>query len=359
LFRWSAPWLKNRRDRKRRLVFSKMYLRRTLPVCLFLAVTAAYAQDLKVDVLDFYGLRKVSESQIRKALGVKEGDRMPASKGDAEAKIDQIPGVVESHLEAVCCDHGQTILYVGIEERGAPHFELRDSPEGTVALPGEIVSTYNRFLEAAQAASRRGSTGEDLTHGHPLMADGPARAIQEMFPALADQYLAQLRDVLRNSDDEAQRAMAAYVLVYVRRKVDIVNDLQYALKDADAGVRNNATRSLVALSVLAKLDPSSEIRISPTWFIEMLNSLSWSDRNRALSALQTLTDSRDPLVLDQLRTRALDALIDMARWKTLSHALPAFILLGRVAGMPEPEIQSAWTRGDRDVVIAAAKKKAK
>jgi hypothetical protein len=76
-------------------------------------------------------------------------------------------------------------------------------------------------------------------------------------------------------------------------------------------------------------------------------------------ALQTLTDSRDPLVLDQLRTRALDALIDMARWKTLSHALPAFILLGRVAGMPEPEIQAAWTSGDRDVVIAAAKKKAK
>jgi len=117
--------------------------------------------------------------------------------------------------------------------------------------------------------------------------------------------------------------------------------------------------SLVALSVLAKLDPSSEVRISATWFIEMLNSLSWSDRNRALWALQTLTDSRDPMVLDQLRTRAMDALIDMARWKTLSHALPAFILLGRVAGMPEPEIQAAWTRGDRDSVISAAKKKSR
>ena len=336
-----------------------MHVRRTLPIFLCLAVSAVYAQDLRVDVLDFYGLRKVPESQIRKALGVREGDRMPPSKGDAEGRLDQIPGVVESHLEAVCCDNGQTVLYVGIEERGSPHFDLRDAPEGTVALQDEIVGAYNRFLDAAQAASRRGSTAEDLTHGHPLMADGSARAVQEMFPALADQYLAEIRNVLRNSDDETQRAMAAYVLVYARRKGDIVNDLQYALKDADAGVRNNAVRSLVALSVLAKLDPSSDIHISPTWFIEMLNSLSWSDRNRALGALQTLTDSRDPLVLDQLRTRALDALIDMARWKTLSHALPAFILLGRVAGMPEPEIQAAWTRGDRDVVIAAAKKKAK
>jgi hypothetical protein len=336
-----------------------MYLGRTLPVFLFLAVTAAYAQDLKVDVLDFYGLRKVSESQVRKALGIREGDRMPPSKGDAEAKIDQIPGVVESHLEAVCCDNGQTILYVGIEERGAPHFDLREPPDGEAVLPDEIVGTYSRFLEAAQAASRRGSIGEDLTHGHPLMADAQARAIQEMFPALVDQNLDKVRAVLRASSDEAQRAMAAYVLVYATRKKDIVNDLQYGLKDADAGVRNNAARSLVALSVLAKLDPSSEINISPTWFIEMLNSLSWSDRNRALWALQTLTDSRDPLVLDQLRTRALDALIDMARWKTLSHALPAFILLGRVAGIPEQEIQASWTRGDRDTVIAAAKKKAK
>jgi len=232
-----------------------MFLRRTIPF--FLTLAFVQAQDLRLDVLDFYGLRKISESQIRKALGVREGDRLPPSKGDAEAKLDQISGVVESHLEAVCCDEGKTILYVGIEERGAPHFDLREPPEAEITLPEEIVGTYNRFLEAAQAASRRGSTGEDLTHGHSLMADGSARAIQEMFPALADQNLAQIRTVLRSSIDESQRAIAAYVLVYATRKSDIVNDLQFALKDADAGVRSNAVRSLVALSVLAKLDPSS------------------------------------------------------------------------------------------------------
>src|SRR6476646_3990086 len=146
-----------------------MHFRRTLPIFLFLAVTAIDAQDLKIDVLDFYGLRKVSESQIRKALGVREGDRMPPSKGDAEARLDQLSGVVESHLEAVCCDNGQTILYIGIEERGARHFDLREPPEGEAALPDEIVAAYTRFLEAAHAASQRGSTDEDLTHGHPLM----------------------------------------------------------------------------------------------------------------------------------------------------------------------------------------------
>src|ERR1700731_1360017 len=116
-----------------------MFLRRTLPA-LVLAVASIYAQDMRVDVLDFYGLRKVSEFQIRKPLSIREGDRLPPSKGDAEAKLDQIPGIVEAHLEAVCCDRGQTILYVGIEEKGAPHFDLREPPEGEVVLPEEIVS---------------------------------------------------------------------------------------------------------------------------------------------------------------------------------------------------------------------------
>jgi hypothetical protein len=97
--------------------------------------------------------------------------------------------------------------------------------------------------------------------------------------------------------------------------------------------------------------------VSPTWFIEMLNSLSWTDRNQALMALQILTDARDPSVLDQLRDRALASLVEMARWKTLAHALPAYVLVGRVAGMSEEEIQDAWSRGDRQKAISAATRK--
>jgi hypothetical protein len=47
----------------------------------------------------------------------------------------------------------------------------------------------------------------------------------------------------------------------------------------------------------------------------------------------------------------------MARWKTLAHALPAFILVGRLAGLPEQEIQDRWTKGDRDAVIQMAENK--
>lgn len=336
---------------------SRIFHERAL-VCLAGLVLASFAQaQPRIGTLDFYGLHKISEAKIREVLGVREGDPLPASKGDTEERLDKIPGVVESHLEAVCCENGKTVLYIGIEERGAPHFELREPPEGDAKLPDEIVATYRRFLDAFEAAARRGSTAEDLTQGYSRIADASARAIQDMFPALAQDHMSELENVLHNSSDEEQRATAAYVIGYAPDRKAVVNDLQFALKDADAGVRANAVRNLVAQAVRARLEPASEIRIEPTWFIEMLNSLSWSDRTRALAALQILTDSRDPSVLDELRERALPALAEMARWKTLSHALPAYILLGRVAGISEEQIEADWSRGDRESVIAAALKK--
>jgi len=312
----------------------------------------------RIGLIDFYGLHKVPEAKIRQALGVREGDFLPRSKGDAEEKIDAVSGVVESHLEAVCCDGDKVILYVGIEERGAAHFDIRDAPEGgegsDAKLPGEVLSTYHRFQETLAAALRRGSTAEDLTQGHSRMADPSARAVQDMFPALVSAHLAEIRAVLRHSDDDDQRAAAAYVIGYAPNKKDIVDDLQYALKDPEPEVRANAARSLVALAVRARLNPADGIKIEPTWFIEMLNSLSWSDRNHALSALQILTDARNADVLEQLRERSLSSLIEMARWKTLAHALPAFVLVGRLAGYSEDQIQEAWSKGEREKAIAAA-----
>jgi len=307
-----------------------------------------------VGVIDYYGLNKVTRDRLQKALGFQEGDPFPASKGNVEERLDEIPGVVESHLEAVCCDQGKIVLYVGIEERGAVHFDLREAPEGEVTLAPEITALYRRYLDAFEQAVRRGSTAEDLTHGHSLMSDPLVREIQLQFPAIAEAHLGELRNVLRNSADDEQRAVATFLIGYAPKKDQVAEDLQFALRDADPGVRANAARGIVGLAVYARLNPGSGIKLEPTWFIEMLNSLSWSDRERALKALQILTDGRDPSMLDQLRNRALPALVEMSRWKTLEHALPAFVLTGRVAGLSEQQIQDAWTRGDRESVIAAA-----
>ena len=333
--------------------------RRLLAVVL-LAGPALPQSPPRIGLIEFYGLRKITEERVRKTLDIKEGDLLPRSKGDAEDRLDQLPGVVESHLEAVCCQGSDAILFVGLEEQGAPHFEIREAPEDDVALPVEISAAYRQFLQNFSVAARSGVTQEDLTHGHALSADSATRAVQEMFPALADNNLEPLRNVLRNSGDEEQRATAAYVIGYASRKADVINDLQYALRDADAGVRVNATRNLLALAVFARLHPEDGVAVSPTWFIEMLNSLSWTDRDRAARALEILTDNRDPAVLNQMRERAIEALTEMARWKSLENALPAFVLVGRIAGLSESEIQDKWNAGQREAVIAlAASKKSK
>lgn len=306
----------------------------------------------RIGVLDFYGLRKVSSQRILKVLGVREGDPLPGSKAELEERLEKIPGVVRSRLEAVCCDGGNAILFVGIEEKGAPHFNFRSPPAGAVRLPGEIVETYRKFLEALEIAVRNGKGADDLRSGHSLMADPDARAPQERFAIFAELQLSTLRDVLRNSADEEQRAMAAYVIGYARRKRDVVDDLQYAIQDPAGEVRNNAMRALAAISVLAGREPDLGIQISPTWFVEMLNSLVWTDRNKAVMALVNLTDQRPERTMNLIRERALLSLVEMARFHSLSHAIGPFMLVGRLAGLSDAQIEEKWTKGERESVIA-------
>ena len=64
---------------------------------------------------------------------------------------------------------------------------------------------------------------------------------------------------------------------------------------------------------------------------------------------------RDPELLAALREQALAPLVEMARWKSEGHALPALIILGRVAGYSDEATYELWERGDRDAVIDAAR----
>ncbi len=312
----------------------------------------ALAQGPEIGVIEIYGLRKLPEARVRQALGVKEGDPLPRSKGDTEEALEKLPGVVRARLEAACCEDGKAILYVGIEEPGAPRFEFRDPPKEAVLLPEEIHDTYVLFLAALGEAVRAGETEEDLTEGHSRMKNAACRAQQEKFRDYAARHLGVLRDVLRNSFNEEHRAIAAYVIGYAEDKKAVVEDLQFALRDPDETVRNNAMRALAAIEVLSRRRPTLGIRIQPTWMVEMLNSLVWTDRTTAAVNLVNLTEDRDPETLAHVRDRALGALLEMAAWKHLGHALPAFILLGRVTGMKEQEIQEAWRSGDRERVLA-------
>ena len=309
----------------------------------------------RIGIIEIYGVHKVSVKKIKDAVGVSEGDALPTSREDAEERISKIPGVVASRIEAVCCNDGKMVLYVGIEEKNSPHFDFRPSPTGDVALPQEIVDNYRALMDAVSQSIRGRNIDEDLTNGYSLMADPECRELQQKFLLMVVRDLARVDQVLRQSASADQRTIAAYVLQYgprdPRSSKTIIDGLQYALQDEEDAVRENAMRSLKAIAVGAQLHPEQQIRIEPTWFIELMNSVVWSDRRDASLALVNLTEERTPETLELLRQRALGSVVEMARWRDLEHALPGFILAGRIAGLDEKQIRAAWLSGDREELI--------
>lgn len=313
----------------------------------------------RIGSVEIYGARKVSIRKIEAALGAAPGDLLP-SREDAEERIDKISGVLASRIEAACCEQDKPILYVGIEERGSRHIDFHPAPSGDAALPAAVADKYRAFLDAVAGSIRGQNADEDLTNGYSLMADPECRELQQSFIPLVASNLPLIDRVLRESGDPDQRAAAAYLMQYAprgpRTTTIMVNALQWALRDSDDNVRDTAARALKAVAVGAKLHPEQQIRIEPTWFVELMNSVVWSDRRNASLALVNLTDQGDAGTLDLIRERALPSVIEMARWHDLQHALPAFIIAGRLAGMDQKAIEQAWVSGDHEAVLKRALK---
>jgi hypothetical protein len=323
-------------------------------------VCQAIGQAFVIGIVDFYGLRRISESEAREALTFKEGDTLalnsgrPATLKESEDRLARLPGVARARITVSCCDTGRVIVYVGVEERGAPTMRFRAAPTGPARLADDIVRSGEEFSTALMRAVERGDAAEDRSQGHAFAHNPTTRAIQERFVTYAKRDLSQLRLVLRSSGDAAHRALAALVLGYAPDKQAVVEDLVNGISDPTDEVRNNAMRALL---VFADMDPAvsrNTPRIPPEPFIALLSSPVFSDRNKASGALMVLTARRDPELLATLREGSLAALVEMARWKSEGHSLAALTILGRIAGYSDDAAQAAWNRGDREIVIEAA-----
>jgi hypothetical protein len=339
---------------------------RIVPLLLFIGASSqatepAGVRDItpRVGLIEVYGVRKVSAEKIKAALGAKPGDPLPSRLG-AEERIDKVSGVVVSRVEAACCAGHDMVLYIGVEERDAPHIDYHETPTGDAKLPSDLESAYQKFLDEVPGSIRGHNADEDLTNGYSLMQDPECRRLQESFLPLVTANLPLVDRVLRESADPDERTAAAYLLQYGPRgnhttKV-IIDSLQYGLRDVDDNVRENAMRALKAIAIGGKMHPEQQIRLEPTWFVELMNSVVWSDRRDATRALVNMTENHNPETLALLRERALPSVIEMARWRDLQSSLPAFILAGRLAGMDEAAIKNAWVSGDRESVLKRIEK---
>lgn len=300
------------------------------------------AQKLEIGLVDYYGLSSPgapAKSQVEACLAFKIGDLINGEgknvwKDPTIACLKNLPGIKQATLEGVCCDEkNKVMIFVGISQQAATA-ETNRSFTLEERLPVELVAAYDTLLSGMMMAVQTGQADEDDTKGHALFHFPKAIEPQRLFAAYASTHLSTLRNVLRNSRHDKDREVASWVIAFAEDKKGIVPDYATAVGDPSEDVRNNAVR---ALGILDNYFRQTKVNVSidPTPFVEMMNSISWSDRNKSANLLNSMTWDRKPELMTRLRKEALYPLVDMARWKSTGHAYAAFVILGRMAGWPE------------------------
>ncbi|HYX53249.1 MAG TPA: hypothetical protein VE783_07340 [Candidatus Limnocylindrales bacterium] len=317
-------------------------------------------RKIKIVGIYFFGHEKdgIDLSRIRAALPVHAGDEVqigasPSLRSRVTEAVQKAQGNPPTDVEFVCCaDTGGAFLYIGIAGRSYRPLKFNLAPTGTMRLPDSAMA-LNHDLDAAFAkAIEKGDAGEDDSKGYALNHDPESRNIQLAIREFALKNEPIIYDVLSNSSVVEHRRAAAEFLGYASQSQKQINALVRASRDPDDAVRNNAVR---ALTVLARSSPKVATMIPATPFIDLLNSGTWTDRNKGSAVLMELTASRNPKLLAELRARALSALIEMARWDT-GHAMWSRYMLGRIAAIPEDQLNNLADEDDQvDKLISAAR----
>jgi hypothetical protein len=312
------------------------------------------SQSDTIGIIDFYGTGNFNINDLRNKIAVKEGDAVVQIEQEVIIKnLKTIPGVKQTHLTTVCCDEkGRSVLFVGVSDKDALPNPYNKTPTSTIDLPRELVEASEKFNELMIEGIMKGESGEDRSQGHSLMNYGPAKAIQEKFTGYAEKYSVLLKNVLKNSSDADQRAVAAQLLAYAKDKNSIVDDLLYAVHDADDGVRNNSTRALALIASYSANNPALKIKNIPVEpFTKMMNSIVWTDRNKGSAVLLSLTEKKEEAIIKEIKEQALFSICQMANWKNPGHAMMGYLLLGRITGYSDEEIYKAFDSENRNVFL--------
>ena len=323
---------------------------------LWLGAAAAQLENARVGIIDFYGLGGLDPDGLRAVLSVRRGDPLtwPETPNLIKQELAKVAGRPYTHLSPVCCDKdGLWMLYIGFSEKGAGTSK-RPRPVGDMRLAGELTALYSEFMAMLPVALKEAAgRPEDYSKGYSLSVYPPMRAIQLRMREAAVAREAEVLSALAEAADDQERSAASALAGYTRQSAQQIAALIEAARDVNDTVRNNATRALAALAATPEI--ARKIPAEP--FIDSLNSAVWSDRNKGLMLLMYLTADRNPVVLRELKARALGSLIEMAQWQNPGHAFGPIRLLGRIAGIEEKELDRLAEKGDAGPVLAAVRAK--
>jgi hypothetical protein len=316
-------------------------------------------QQIRIELIDFFGYAGLDVGKVRANLPIHEGDKF--SSGEAlnalrpkiEEVVRRVTGRAATDVVPVSPGNDVCFLFIGMSGGSMKLFSFHRAPKGTARLSATAMSIYNEADAAFSRAMQNGATSEDDSKGYSLSSGDPVlRAKQLAMHEYAARHADEISRVAREAADSSQRQIASEFLGYANRSRKQIADLVWASHDPDSGVRNNATRALAVMSSnkrVAALIPAAG-------FIEMLNSGNWVDRNKAGFLLLELSQWRAPKLLTQLRSQALEPLLEMAKWRSVAHAYSARMLLGRMAGIEETRLQMLAGSNDQvDVIIKAVR----
>lgn len=318
---------------------------------LFVAIMclSAKTQSVRIGIVDVYGNSAISTETVRATAGVNEGDSISQrllAERTIENSLEKVPGVKLAQTSVICCSsEGAYILFIGVAENDSSVLKFRKSPNLKIKLPGSYMSASEAFARRVDEAILAGEAEEDWSDGYSMIKYAPARRIQEKYLRWANSDFDGLKKVLRSSAFSHQRATAIQIIAYNDDKGKVIPELLYATRDEDEHVRTNAVRALSAISYYMTLQPGKG-KVPFQAFARMLNSVVWSDRNRGLEMVMQLSESRNTELFQQLRASSLRSLKEMALWKSERHAVPAFVILARMAGWPDETIRSATSGGN-------------
>ncbi|MFT3824602.1 MAG: HEAT repeat domain-containing protein [Chitinophagaceae bacterium] len=329
---------------------------------LYLCPLTALSQSFNIGIINLYGNRAVKEMDIKGKLPFKEGDTLDSTfQQDVVARnLQTIPGVKKATVNIVCCDDktGKNIVFVGIAENDSNSFQYNPAPGKPVHLPAAILAVYDSLENAIYNAVLNGRSAEDHKYGYSWAQDSATRKWQQECIILAARYQPQLINALRQAKDNRQRMAAAQVLAYANDKTIIIKELLHAVRDPDEAVRNNATRALGVLADYIQQTPGTKLTIPAAPFINMINSLVWTDRNKAGMVLFFLCmDKNNKQVLEQLKKQALPSLAEMAAWKNPGHAMMAYFIVAQIAGEPTEEAFKHINMADKNEYLATCLQK--
>jgi hypothetical protein len=330
-----------------------LFIRRWL-LLVFLGTAPAIARD-RIGDIEFFGYKGIDIAKIRRAMPVHEGDECSdRTKNDVRRAVAATIGKEPTDVAAICCDeNGNRLLFIGLPTASNKGFVYNAEPKGNERLSSEIMDVYDRLDHALEAAVRRGGEAaeEDDSNGYALVKDPTARSLQLAVRQWAIKHERELMRVLKFSSAVEHRRVASDATGYTRQSQEQIVALVHAARDPDDEVRNNATR---ALGVLVRSNAALAAEVPPDTFVQMLNSGTWTDRNKATSLLMQLTARRDADLIVKIRSVALDSLIELTSWRRPSHAFFARMVLGRVAGIPEDRLKELAWNGPVDAIIEAA-----